>query len=48
MHNNISIEDIEAKKTKVIGFKYVRAILNAVATVDQKNIAISAYLYARF
>ena len=41
-----AVEKIEAYKTNSIGVKYCKEILKAVATVDQKNIAISAYLYA--
>jgi len=38
----------EAYKTSSKGDKYCNETLNAVATVDQKNMAIRAYLYAIF
>ena len=42
------VEKSEAYNTNSDGVKYCNEILNAVATVDQKNIAINAYLYACF
>ncbi len=36
----------EAYKTNSNGDRYCNETLNAVATVDQKNMAVKAYLYA--
>ena len=40
------VENIEEYKTNSEALRYCNETLKAVATVDQKNIAINAYLYA--